>query len=190
MFGQVVVAYEGFPTFVTLIAFIVMMDSEVEPVQWTFWFSTKGQICEMESFLTVTSDIFYRTCRSCRDGNFGRRYCKDVASPHCGSSCVPSRLFCKEARGIFFFLIFYFKMQTALKLNTRNYGIWKKTYLSRTDFPQTKQVHFLLPPWVHSMCRFLFPVSLNCRPQISQGKGPWGEEEKAQWSPKWAGGQF
>lgn len=74
----------------------------------------------------------------------------------------------------------FFKMQTALKLNTRNYGIWKKTYLSRTDFPQTKQVHFLLPPWVHSMCRFLFPVSLNCRPQISQGKGPRGEEEKAQ----------
>lgn len=45
-------------------------------------------------------------------------------------------------------------------------------HLSRTDLPQTKQVHFLLPPCVHSMCLFLLPVSLNCLPQISQGKGP------------------
>lgn len=33
MFGQVVVAYEGFSTFITLVAFIVMVDSEVKPVE-------------------------------------------------------------------------------------------------------------------------------------------------------------
>lgn len=57
-----------------------------------------------------------------------------------------------------------------------NLGTGHEIYLSRTDFPQTKQVHFLLPPCVHSMCLFLLPVSLNCLPQISQGKGP--EDEK------------
>lgn len=33
MFGQVIMAYEGFPTFVTLVALIVMVDSKVEPVR-------------------------------------------------------------------------------------------------------------------------------------------------------------
>lgn len=37
MFGQVIMAYEGFSTFITLVAFIVMVDSEVEPVQETAW---------------------------------------------------------------------------------------------------------------------------------------------------------
>lgn len=35
MFGQVIVAYESFPTLDTLIALVVMVDSEVEPVQKT-----------------------------------------------------------------------------------------------------------------------------------------------------------
>lgn len=35
-----------------------------------------------------------------------------------------------------------------------------------------KHVHFLFPPWVHSMCRFRLPVSLNWRPQMSHGNGP------------------
>lgn len=60
-----------------------------------------------------------------------------------------------------------------------NLGTGHKIYLSRTDFPQTKQVHFLLPPCVHSMCLFLLPVSLNCLPQISQGKGPEDEKNSA-----------
>lgn len=33
MFGQVIMAYEGFPTFITLVALVVMVDAEVEPVQ-------------------------------------------------------------------------------------------------------------------------------------------------------------
>lgn len=33
MFGQVIVAYEGFPTFVTLVTLVIMVNSEVEPVQ-------------------------------------------------------------------------------------------------------------------------------------------------------------
>lgn len=35
MFGQVIMADEGLPTFVTLVAFIIMVDSEVESVQRT-----------------------------------------------------------------------------------------------------------------------------------------------------------
>lgn len=35
MFGQMIMAYEGFSTFITLVAFIVMVDSEVEPIQGT-----------------------------------------------------------------------------------------------------------------------------------------------------------
>lgn len=66
-------------------------------------------------------------------------------------------------RVVSFFVGQYFKVE---KLREA------KTNLSLTDFPQTKQVHFLLPPCVHSMCLFLLPVSLNCRPQISQGNGP------------------
>lgn len=38
MFGQVIVAYEGFPAFVTLIALVVMVNSEVEPIQGTVCF--------------------------------------------------------------------------------------------------------------------------------------------------------
>lgn len=49
---------------------------------------------------------------------------------------------------------------------------WPPAHLSRTDLPHRKHVHFLFPPCVHSMCRFLLPVSLNCRPQMSHGKGP------------------
>lgn len=49
---------------------------------------------------------------------------------------------------------------------------WPPAHLSRTDLPHRKQVHFLFPPCVHSMWRFLLPVSLNCRPQMSHGKGP------------------
>jgi len=33
MFGQVIVAYEGFPTLITLVALVIVVDSEVEPVQ-------------------------------------------------------------------------------------------------------------------------------------------------------------
>lgn len=32
MFGQVIVAYEGFPTNITLIPLVIMVDSEVKPV--------------------------------------------------------------------------------------------------------------------------------------------------------------
>lgn len=37
MFGQVIMAYEGFATLITLVAFVVMVDSEVEPVQQKAW---------------------------------------------------------------------------------------------------------------------------------------------------------
>lgn len=58
------------------------------------------------------------------------------------------------------------------RLHTGRTQLCRDSHLSLTDLPQTKQVHFLLPPCVHSMCLFLLPVSLNWRPQISQGKGP------------------
>lgn len=35
MFGQVIVAYEGFSTFITLVAFIVMVNSEVKSIEGT-----------------------------------------------------------------------------------------------------------------------------------------------------------
>lgn len=35
MFGQVIVAYEGFPTYITLVALVIVMDSQVKPVQET-----------------------------------------------------------------------------------------------------------------------------------------------------------
>lgn len=33
MFGQVIMAYEGFPTFVALVALVIVVDSEVKPVR-------------------------------------------------------------------------------------------------------------------------------------------------------------
>lgn len=33
MFGQVIVAYKGFPTLVALVALVIVVNSEVEPVQ-------------------------------------------------------------------------------------------------------------------------------------------------------------
>lgn len=35
MFGQVIVAYEGFSAFITLVAFIVMVNSEVKSIEGT-----------------------------------------------------------------------------------------------------------------------------------------------------------
>lgn len=43
MFGQVIVAYEGFPTNITLISLVIMVDSEVKPVQGTV-FSLKTSL--------------------------------------------------------------------------------------------------------------------------------------------------
>lgn len=52
MFGQVIMAYEGFPTFVTLIALVVMVDSEVEPVQ--------GTVCSLSATPLMTQPIKLR----------------------------------------------------------------------------------------------------------------------------------
>lgn len=100
MFGQVIMAYEGFPTFVTLVALVIMVDSEVEPVQGTVIIIISNSINDIanqtESLKhslspTPHSDLSGPTCRSCHDGNFGHRYYRGEASPRCGSSCAPSR---------------------------------------------------------------------------------------------------
>ena len=44
MLGQVIVAYEGFPTFVTLVALVVVVYSEVEPVQGTLRGQSNGEL--------------------------------------------------------------------------------------------------------------------------------------------------
>lgn len=42
MFGEVIMSYEGFPTFVTLVALVVMVNSQVEPAQGTDSSAFKG----------------------------------------------------------------------------------------------------------------------------------------------------
>lgn len=37
MFGQVIMAYEGLATLIALVALVVMVDSEVEPVRQKAW---------------------------------------------------------------------------------------------------------------------------------------------------------
>lgn len=49
MFSQVIMTYEGFPTFVTLIALVIMVDSEVEPVHETD--------CSFQGTLIMTQPI-------------------------------------------------------------------------------------------------------------------------------------
>lgn len=130
MLGQVVVADEGFPALVALVAFVVVVDPEVESVG-----------------AAVTEAL-----------------ATDAAQVRLLAAVDPQVLLQRRPVGWFVLRI---SASTRKKMQGRS-----NSHLSLTDFPQTKQVHFLLPPCVHSMCLFLLPVSLNCRPQISQGKGP------------------
>ena len=98
MLGQVIMAYEGFPTFVTLVALVVMVDSEVESVQ-----GINYSLVEKQGALqSHSSNLSGPTCRSCRDGNFGHRCCRGEASPRCGSSGALSRLSYKKEKTHFF----------------------------------------------------------------------------------------
>lgn len=87
MFGQVIVAYEGFPTFVTLVAFVIMMDSEVEPIEKT---SLNGVIINYFNNALINhcthSPASRPTDRSCHDESFGHRYYTGEVSHHYGSS--------------------------------------------------------------------------------------------------------
>lgn len=81
MFGQMVVPYEGFSALVTLVAFVVMVNSEVESM-------TEVDCCQL-SFPPKKSlpwNVSSLTCRSCCGGNSVRRCCTGEASRHCGSS--------------------------------------------------------------------------------------------------------
>lgn len=57
MFGQVIMAYEGFSTFITLVAFIVMVDSEVEPIQGTVCSESFSATLLMTPSITNTREI-------------------------------------------------------------------------------------------------------------------------------------
>lgn len=56
MFGQVIVAYEGFPTNITLIPLVIMVDSEMKPVQANIEnYSYKNGILIIESLKLLSS---------------------------------------------------------------------------------------------------------------------------------------
>lgn len=131
MLGQVVVADEGLPALVALVAFVVVVDPEVEPVGAAVAEALATDAAQVRLLAAVDPQVLLQR--------------GPVGGVGPAGQCVYRQ---KTMRGR------------------------SGSHLSLTDFPQTKQVHFLLPPCVHSMCLFLLPVSLNCRPQISQGKGP------------------
>lgn len=128
MLGQVIVADEGFAALVALVAFVVVVDAEVQPVGAAVAEALAADAAQVGLLAAVDPQVLLQR------GPVG------------------------------------WMSWASVLLHTKREG--RKAHLSRTDFPQTKQVHFLLPPCVHSMCLFLLPVSLNWRPQISQGKGP------------------
>lgn len=148
--GQVVVADEGFPALVALVALVVVVDAEVEPVGAAVAEALAADAAQVGLLSAVDPQVLLQR------RPVGRRSCRSV------------------------------------RLHTDTRGR-SKPHLSLTDFPQMKQVHFLLPPCVHSMCLFLLPVSLNWRPQISQGNGP-KEETKRTWgsfaAPRRTAAQF
>lgn len=62
MFGQVIVAYEGFPTFVTLITFVIMVDSEVEPIGAAMTETLATDTTEVRFLSTVNPQVLYKCC--------------------------------------------------------------------------------------------------------------------------------
>ena len=58
MLGQVIVAYKGFPTFVTLVALVIMVYSEVEPVHGTLRGQSNWEL-ESQHHITNTADTFF-----------------------------------------------------------------------------------------------------------------------------------
>lgn len=129
MLGQVIVADEGLPALLALVALVVVVDPEVQPVRAAVTEALAADAAQVGLLAAVDPQVLLQR------GPAGARPAHQRVSAQ------------KACR-------------------------WRNAHLSRTAFPHTKQVHFLLPPCVHSTCLFLLPVSLNWRPQIWQGNGP------------------
>lgn len=62
MLGQMIVAYEGFPTFVTFIALVVMVNSEVEPVGAAMTETLTTDAAEVRLLPTVDPHVLPQCC--------------------------------------------------------------------------------------------------------------------------------
>lgn len=81
MFGQMIVPYEGFSALVTLVAFVVMVNSEVEPMPEV----DCRQLC-LPPEKILPWNVCRLTCRSYCGENSVRRCCTGEASRRCESS--------------------------------------------------------------------------------------------------------
>lgn len=62
MFGQVIVTYEGFPTFVALVTLVIVMNSEVEPVGAAVTETLATNTTEVRFLSTVNPQVLHQ-CR-------------------------------------------------------------------------------------------------------------------------------
>lgn len=94
MFGQVVVADEGFSTLVTLVTLVIVVDSEVEPDEGTEVKCFSDILLKIKVTPNQRTDSLDQphTCRSCCGENFDHKCCRGEASPRCGSSGAPLTL--------------------------------------------------------------------------------------------------